>query len=314
MKVLLVGVGEVGRKHLAVLRRLPEATVVGLVDPVAVASDPVADASVPLYQRHAQALAATTPDVVIVATPPGVCLEVARMAAATGATVLVEKPVVVSARDLDPQPGDERIYVGFHTHFAPGVAELLTTHDGPAVVAAAVRLAWRRDHPYYRGWRARHATAGGVLHQQAIHGLALALRLWPASPVEWVSAATFTRRRWKEVEDEVQAHLTLAGGQELTIGACVDATSPASHTVTLTRADGTVARVEGRNLEAGVHPRPATTGAGVPCSDADLRAALHRALFTAHQCGDIHPSLYPLSELRRPLEVIDRVYAAAHQL
>jgi predicted dehydrogenase len=298
-RVLLIGVGQAGRQHLAALATTTELTVVGIVEPAPL---PVAlVAGVPVFTEHRRALAAVRPELVVVATPPGVSLRIAREAAATGARVLVEKPVVIDPDELEPDVLDARIAVAFQPHFAPGLAELLT--EPPEITRAHVVLSCRRDAPYYRGWRARWASAGGILHQQAIHGLALVLRLLPERTPTSCTATVEHRRRLGEAEDRVQATIGFRGGRELVLDGRVDSDDQPRHEVRLTCAGGRVLSVTGRNLEAGLGEDLTAV------THTELRTTLYRALID--RGGDPHPCLFPLGELRPVLEVIAGVYRAA---
>jgi predicted dehydrogenase len=298
-RVLLVGAGEVGAKHLDALAAAEGVYVAGIADPAPHRPVPP---GIPLFAGWRSALATLGPDLVVVAAPPGVALTAARDAAGTGAVVLVEKPTTLHSADLAPQPGDERIFVAFQPHFAPGLAALLD--NAPMVEHAEVILACRRDRGYYHGWRRSWATAGGVLHQQAIHGLALALRLLPG---EVVTARAIVRRRrgWAEPEDHTTAHLVFTGGRSLRMDARVDYTGPARHEVVLHLADGSRLHVRGRNLEAGLgDPTTAPT-------HRILRRTMYQAVAEVAARHRQHPCLFPLAALRRPLEVIDHVYRDA---
>jgi predicted dehydrogenase len=305
-RALLVGLGEVGQQHLDALTRTPGVHIVGIVEPRPL--PPTVAVGLPRFAEHRAALAALSPDLVVVAIPPVISLPIAREAAATGARVLVEKPVVIDPADLDPPPGagadDEAISVAFQPHFAPGLADLLTAR--PTIARATVVLAWRRDAAYYRGWRATWSSAGGVLHQQAIHGLALALRLLDSpAPVTCVGHRHH-RRGLSDAEDQVAATLTLAGGVPLRLDCRVDHPGPPYHHMHLDLVDGRRLSITGRNLEAGLgtaHRAP---------THRDLRIALYQALLATSPAVPggprQHPCLFPLRALCPVLEVIDCVY------
>lgn len=302
--MLLVGAGEVGAKHLHALAGIGNrARLVGVADPAPSAAVPH---GVPLLEDWRTALDQLAPNLVIVATPPGVALKIARAASETGARVLVEKPATLHAQDLAlPQPCDRRIFVAFQPHFAPGLPGLLA--NTPAIRQATVLLTCRRDRAYYRDWRTRWETCGGVLHQQAIHGLALALRLIPAETITACTATVRHDRRWAESEDEVTALVEFAGGQRIQIEAQVDSETDApKHHVRLDLHHGAPLRVRGRNLEAGLGEE-----AGAP-NHLVLRQAMYEALLNTRRVSRPHPSLFPLAKLRRTLQVIDHVYATAH--
>jgi predicted dehydrogenase len=298
--VLLVGAGEVGAKHLAALRGMPGVVVAGVADPAPSAGVPTGAA---LFSSCRAALTALEPDFVVVAAPPGTALAAARDAAGAGAAVLVEKPATTDPAALTPLAGDERIFVAFQPHFAPGLGALLT--EAPAIARADVHLAVRRDSGYFRGWRRAYASAGGVLHQQAIHGLALALRLLPGD-LQAVIAEVTHRRALAEIEDRITATLTLTGGATVRVDARVDHPGPPVHALALHLADGRRLHVRGRNLEAGLG-----APAAAPTHE-ELRRAMYTAVLDAADGQPAHPCLFPLKALRRPLEVIDRVYRDAH--
>lgn len=298
-RVLLIGAGEVGAKHLTALARTPGMAVVGVADPAPRADLPP---GTPVFASWRLALTALSPDLVVVAAPPGTALAAARDAVEAGAAVLVEKPATTDPAALAPRLGDERIYVALQPHFAPGLDGLLTAP--PAVVRAEVLLAVRRDPGYFRGWRRSHATAGGVLHQQAIHGLILALRLMPGT-VEKVDATVVHRRGLADTEDHVTAAITLTGGAAVHVDARVDHPGPPAHELVLHLAGGRRLEVRGRNLEAGLGEL-----AAAPTHE-ELRRAMYAAVLDAADGRPAHPCLFPLTALRRPLEVIDRVYRDA---
>lgn len=130
-----------------------------------------------------------------------------------------------------------------------------------------------------------------MLHQQAIHGPALALRLVPGD-VEAVEAEVVHCRGLAETEDHVTAAITLSGRATV-------------HELVLHLADGHRLNVRGRNLEAGLGE------IAVAPTHEELRRAMYAAVLDAADGRPIPPCLFPLTTLRRPLEVIDRVYRDA---
>ncbi|MGW7613480.1 Gfo/Idh/MocA family protein [Streptomyces sp. NPDC054766] len=298
--MLLVGAGEVGAKHLAALTGSPGVVVAGVADPAPRATLPQ---GVPVFDSWQLALKAVAPDLVVVATPPGTALVAARDAALAGAAVVLEKPATTDPTALAPQANDGGIFVAFQPHFAPGLHQLLA--EPPAVVQAEVTLAVRRDLGYFRGWRRTYATAGGVLHQQAIHSLALALRLMPGE-IETVDATVAHRRGLAETEDHVTAAIALADGRTVHVDARIDHPGTARHVLVIRLADGRRLQVRGRNLEAGLGDL-----ATAPTHE-ELRREMYAAVLAAAEGRGVHPCLFPLPALQRPLEVIERVYRDAH--
>lgn len=301
MRTLVIGAGEVGGKHLDALAATPGFKTVGIADPAVPACG-----QLPVFADYRAALAKLRPDFVVVATPPGQALSAARDAAVTGARVLVEKPATLRAADLDPRPGDERIHVAFQPHFAPGLPGLIASP--PTIERAVVTLTCHRDEHYYRGWRASHISAGGILHQQAIHGLALVLRLAGEPAVKRCTARTLWSRGFGDVEDRVAATVSFANGLTVDIEGRVDSDREPRHEVTLHTTGGQPRRIRGRNLEAGLGP------AMTAPTHQNLRRRMYQAIRRMDAGGPEHPSLYPLRLLRFPIKVINQVYASARQV
>ncbi|MGH3624176.1 MAG: Gfo/Idh/MocA family protein [Sciscionella sp.] len=285
--VLLIGLGHIGAKHLGTLRTFDELTICGIVEQRAEVLETTDLRGIPQFRDVTKALAATRPDLAIVATPPNVALTIATVCARHGATVLVEKPVVVDVeqhraaiRKLEPYP----VFVAFQPHFARGIAALLGREHWhqDAGLRVLITLDCRRHRHYYSGWRAHYDSAGGVLHQQAIHAIALAMRFWPVDdPIAMCRVVIINRRPWKTIEDEVHASVVFQSGRELQIAASVDSLARDRHTLILLASSGEAAVINGRNLERGV------LGSG-PRDDQTheaLRASLYRALLASLSDG-----------------------------
>ena len=187
--------------------------------------------------------------VVVVATPPDVRIDLIEMLAASGKHILLEKPV---ARNLDEAVQVVEICERAGVHLgvlfqhrvrASSLAATLALRDGaigkPGHVEIAVPL-WR-DQSYYdeldRGSYAR--DGGGVLITQAIHTIDLALSL--TGPVTRVQAMTATTPLHKmESEDLAVAGLHFASGA---VGSLVASTATFPHgseTITLHCENGTM--------------------------------------------------------------------------
>ena len=97
-RIAIAGLGRAARDiHIPALSRLDRVSVVGGADPVA----PDADFGFPLFADLATLLRATTPDIVIVATPPDSHFALVRDALESGAHVLCEKPFMPSLEEAD---------------------------------------------------------------------------------------------------------------------------------------------------------------------------------------------------------------------
>lgn len=95
VRLAIAGMGQAARSiHIPALRKIPEAEIIGVFDPVQSASD------FPSFPTL-EALLATSPDVLVIATPPDSHLPVALKALEAGAHVFCEKPLASSAAEAD---------------------------------------------------------------------------------------------------------------------------------------------------------------------------------------------------------------------
>lgn len=98
MKVLIAGLGNMGRSHALAHHADPRSEIVGLVNRSAV-DLPDALAGYPIYPTFDEALGATKPDVVVVATYTDTHADYAIAAMEAGAHVFVEKPLAGNVAD-----------------------------------------------------------------------------------------------------------------------------------------------------------------------------------------------------------------------
>lgn len=197
MRVAVVGTGSVGRRHLAVLRRLGETDLVAVSEHGRLDRLTVDGLDVRVVHHLDDALQAGS--LVVVATPTALHHGQAAAAVAAGCHVLVEKPVGVSAGGLDAvaDAADARGLVaaaGHQFRFEPGLAALRAMVAsgvlGPLLTVEAHQgehLAdYHPDEDYRLGYAARRELGGGVLRTQIHHVDALD---WVVGPVERVYAA-----------------------------------------------------------------------------------------------------------------------------
>ena len=100
MKSALIGTGQIAQQHLACLQSLPGVTVAGVCDlSLALAESTAERYEIPRwFTDHRKMLDEVRPDVVHITTPPPSHFSLAMDALASGAHVIVEKPLTM-ARD-----------------------------------------------------------------------------------------------------------------------------------------------------------------------------------------------------------------------
>ncbi len=176
MKILIAGLGSIGRRHLRNLVALGEQDILlyrtgrGTLPDDELKSFPVeGDLSAALEQR---------PDAVIVSNPTALHLNVAIPAAERGCHLLLEKPVSHSMEGVDRlqeavRRGGGQVLVGYHFRYHPGlqkIKQLLSADPSSIGRPLSARAHWGEYlpgwHPwedYRQGYSARRELGGGVI-------------------------------------------------------------------------------------------------------------------------------------------------------
>lgn len=212
--VLVLGAGSIGCRHA---RNLAAAgAAVALADPVAAPSTdepPTGVSRIPWDDADPSRFAG-----VVVASPTVHHLAQAEAAAATGAHVLVEKPLATTTVLGSALQGvNDRVRVGFNLRFHAPVrqlVDLVQAGDVGRVLSARLWFgyhlpSWRPGTDYRHTYSARADLGGGIL-LDAIHELDMAV--WLLGPDLTVDAARIARVGDLEldVEDTVRAVLRTA--------------------------------------------------------------------------------------------------------
>jgi predicted dehydrogenase len=200
MKILIAGLGSIGRRHLRNLRTLGQEDVVLYRTHQATLPDAELG-DLPTFTEQSLALD-EKPDSVIIANPTALHLDVAIAAAKAGAALLIEKPIsdglaglgeIQSALNLSGKPA----MVGFHFRFHPVLNQVKALlESGQLGKPLSARAHWGEYlpdwHPwedYRRSYAARADLGGGVVNTLS-HPLDY-LR-WLLGEVESVSAGLAT--------------------------------------------------------------------------------------------------------------------------
>jgi predicted dehydrogenase len=234
-RVALVGANGHGRAHrrrIAELERSGTVRLVGLADVQPIEPDPPVPEGVPAYLDHRRMLAETSPDVVVICTPPHTHLAIALDALAAGCDLLLEKPPLPTLDAHETLAAAARAagracQVGFQALGSAALGRLTgAIRDGELgrITAIATVGSWRRDDAYYARapWAGRRTVGGrrvldGALVNPLAHALMQSLAVAAATgagePV--ALAAERYRTRNIEVDDTAFARLTFAGGLRL---------------------------------------------------------------------------------------------------
>ena len=199
VRVAVVGVGEMGRRHVRVLAAHVGFEVVGVVDASPRAAAAAArELAVPHLASAADAHAAA--DVVVVATPIGAHDEGVLAALEASRHVLVEKPICGSFADAErllalARARGAQLFVGHSERFNP-VVRALVARVAPSDVHALDF--WREGPP-----RGARRTDDGVLLNLGVHDIDL---------VALIAGGPATRRRAEGNESRALLTLQAQGG------------------------------------------------------------------------------------------------------
>lgn len=212
--ILVLGAGSIGSRHAANLHAAGAVVTVADPDPIRAERTSLPTVAYDLSRIDGY-------DGIVVASPTAQHRDQTLAALATGARVLVEKPLVLSAIDLDESlTGSAQLMVGYNLRFHRPVRRLVElVHSGALGTPYLVRLwfgswlpDWRPDVDYRTTYSARLALGGGVL-LDAIHELDLLVWLFGSSGYT-VAGAVVDRIGPLEidVEDTVAAVLRHSDG------------------------------------------------------------------------------------------------------
>ncbi len=190
-RVALIGAGNIGEVHARQWALLPDAEVVGVLDPRTEAAARLGTA----YSDWETLLAEAEPDIVDICVPTPLHRGYVERAAAVGLAIFVEKPLGRTLADCDAivaavERAGVAAGVGHVVRFFPEYAEAKRLVDAGAVGApAAVRTARMGSFPSITGrpnWYADPAQSGGVALDLILHDFDW-LR-WTFGPVSRVFA------------------------------------------------------------------------------------------------------------------------------
>ena len=217
LRVVIIGAGTMGRRHIEYVNASDECKLVAICDPDARAAELAAKSEAPFFRDAFEALDLASPDGAIIAAPTNLHEELALACIRRGIVPLVEKPVTAEldeGQNLVEEAAAARVpvLVGHHRRYHPRIKRLWKLVKGGAIGSLiGVSLLWAVKKPdaYYDiVWRTR--AGGGPVLTNLIHEIDT-LR-YICGEITSVYAATSSATRGFEVEDSAAITLRFADG------------------------------------------------------------------------------------------------------
>lgn len=210
VKFAVVGCGNIGKRHLAVMDAEPRAKVVATCDNIEARAKHYADLyHIPhYYADYQQFLKETEAEIVAIATPHGLHAPMAIQAAEAGKHILVEKPMALTASDCQRMNDAAKahgvdLFVVKQNRYNKPIAltqEAITEKKLGQIYMVQCSVLWNRHPGYYAdsNWRGTKKLEGGALYTQVSHFIDL-LIWWFGDVVE---AHTFLETKLQDIEIE----------------------------------------------------------------------------------------------------------------
>lgn len=215
-RLLVVGLGSVGTRHLRVARELlPQAQFAVLRHR---SHQDVSHTGLHRCFTSLDEALKFRPDAAVIANPSTLHLDVAMPLADAGVHLLVEKPLAAASAGIPElvamcRARSVTLMIGYNLRFMPSLRrfrELVLDNRGGRVLSVRAEIgqylpSWRPDFDYRQTVSAKAALGGGVLLELS-HDIDY-LR-WIFGEVEWVSAVV-RKQSSLDIDVEDTAHLTL---------------------------------------------------------------------------------------------------------
>ncbi|NMB53705.1 MAG: Gfo/Idh/MocA family oxidoreductase [Leptolinea sp.] len=222
VKFAIVGCGNIGSRHVAVVNAQEQASISALcdVEEEKLKSLTAKYGPIPCFTSFDELLENTDADVVNICTPHGLHAPMAIAAANKGKHVLVEKPMALTTREADDMiaAGEKnrvRIMVVKQNRYNVPIGlakKALDSGKMGKTYMVICNVLWNRHEGYYRdsNWRGRKALEGGALYTQVSHFLDL--MIWWFGDVVQASSQIATLSHNIEIEDNGTARLVFESG------------------------------------------------------------------------------------------------------
>lgn len=222
IKFAVVGCGNIGKRHMAIINEEPRAELAAFCDMDENVCQLLAEQypGIPWYTDYYSMLREVDCQVVNICTPHGLHADMAIAASGAKRHVLVEKPMALTTADCDSmikaaRDNGVQLMVVKQNRFNVPIAltkQALDSGMMGKIFMVQANVLWNRHEGYYKDslWRGKKRLEGGALHTQASHFIDLLI--WWFGDVVDASARLSTKNHDIDFEDCGTALLTFDSG------------------------------------------------------------------------------------------------------
>ena len=235
VKLAVIGVGLIGRRHAELICDIPQCRLVGTCDIDAEKKGISKQLGAPFFRSIEEMIESVRPEGAIVATPNASHAEAMKICAAHGVDVLIEKPIsdsIETARSIVKvgQIAGIRVLVGYHRRHNPLVQQAHSVVAGGEIgdlVGVSMVWALMKPNEYFNiEWRTMRPGGGPILIN-LVHEFDI-LR-YVCGEIVQVFAHTSSAARNFGVEDSVSVSLIFENGAVGSITASDGTAAPWSY-------------------------------------------------------------------------------------
>ncbi len=180
IKFAVVAMGHIGKRHAEMIKRNPDAELIGVCDIKTAEDCNFNDANIPFYQSLEGLLENTKDaDVINICTPNGLHAQMAIQAIEYGAHVVIEKPMTLTRVDAEKVihkslEYNKNVFCVMQNRYSPPsvwLKEVIENRLLGKIFLVQINCYWNRDERYYTPatWHGTTDLDGGTLFTQFSH-------------------------------------------------------------------------------------------------------------------------------------------------
>lgn len=222
MRFAIIGLGNIGKRHVQALNDIAEANLVAICDINESKKSIVCDncENVEFYTDYLALLTESNIDIVCIASPHGLHAKMAIDCMRAGKHVIVEKPMALTIEDCVEMnrvsiETKRKLFVVKQNRFNIPILATTKALDEQRlgkIYMVQCNVFWNRNEEYYSGsdWRGRKKLEGGALHTQVSHFIDLLI--WWFGDVKQAKTIIDTLHHQIEIEDVGVSSLRFESG------------------------------------------------------------------------------------------------------